>query len=101
MRNALLSAALVLALISTPVLAQQHQPGLSSDRQKPQQNSADEAAIHGRMDDGIKPPDAGRQQEAGKKIEDAAADAKQKSDAKGSTGNATGTTVPNPGSKPQ
>lgn len=106
MRTLLLPAIILVAVTGTPALAQttnqQHQPGLSSDRQKAQQNSADEAAIRGRMEDGIKPPDAGQQQEAGKKLEDAAGDAKQKSDAKtGSTGSATGATVPNPGSKPR
>jgi hypothetical protein len=97
MRNAVLPAALVLALAAVPALAQtanqapanqQPQPGLSSDVLKPQQNSADEAAVRGRMEDGVKPPDAGEQGAANKKVEDAAVAAKQKSDSNAGSGTA-------------
>lgn len=105
MRYALLPAGLALALLATPALAQtanqQPQPGLSSDMQKPQQNTADEAAVRGRLEDGVKPPDAGEQKAQSQKLEDAAAVAKQNSGGAASTGSATGATVPNPASKPQ
>lgn len=91
---AALPAALALALLGTPVLAQnanqQPQPNLSSDVLKPQQNSADEAAVRAKMEDGIKPGDVNAQSEAAKKVEDAAVEAKRKSDAKDGT---TGTGV--------
>ena len=84
MRNALLPAALALTLLAAPALAQPapQQPGMSSDAQKPQQNSADEAAVKGTMEDGLKPGDPATQQRASDKVEDAAVDAKRKSDAK-------------------
>ena len=54
---------------------------MSDDEKKPQQNSADEAGIKGRMEDGIKPGKPSDQTEANKKLEDAAVEAKRKSDA--------------------
>ena len=82
---ALLVAAMV-ALASWPAAAQtqQGQPSLSDDEKKPQQNSADEAAVRGRLEDGIKPGKPSEQKGANKKVEDAAVEAKRKSDAKSS-----------------
>jgi hypothetical protein len=44
--------------------------------------SADEAAVRGRLEDGIKPGEPRTQTEANKKVEDAAVQAERKSDAK-------------------
>ena len=90
MRHVLLPAALALTLFAPPALSQtggqpqQPQPDLSSDAQKPQQNSADEAAVKGTMEDGLKPgaPGSEQQKRASDKVEDAAVAAKQKSDSK-------------------
>ena len=76
-------AFIAVALCASPVGAQTQpsQPNLSDDQKKPQQNSADEAGIKGRLEDGVKPGDAGTQGKANKKLEDAAVKAKRKSDA--------------------
>jgi hypothetical protein len=78
-------AAAAIALLVGPASAQttkEKEPALSDDEKKPQQNSADEAAVRGRLEDGIKPGDPSAQTEANKKVEDAAVEAKRKSDAK-------------------
>jgi hypothetical protein len=80
-----IAAAAVFAVLVGPALAQttkEKEPALSDDEKKPQQNSADEAAVRGRLEDGIKPGDPSAQTEANKKVEDAAVEAKRKSDAK-------------------
>ena len=84
MRPILVAAIIALAPLPGRVSAQtqQGQPSLSDDEKKPQQNSADEAGVRGRLEDGIKPGKPSDQTEANKKVEDAAADAKNKSDAK-------------------
>jgi hypothetical protein len=84
MRAVLLAAIIVLAAFAAPVVAQtqQKQPSLSDDEKKPQQNSADEAGIKGRLEDGVKPGNPSDQGAANKKLEDAAVEAKRKSDAK-------------------
>jgi hypothetical protein len=63
-------------------ITKEKEPSLSDDEKKPQQNSADEAGIKGRMEDGIKPGKPSDQTEANKKLEDAAVEAKRTSDAK-------------------
>jgi hypothetical protein len=56
-------------------------PSLSDDEKKPQQNSADEAHVRGRLEDDIKPTPSD-EAKANKKVEDAAVEAKRRSDAK-------------------
>jgi hypothetical protein len=76
---------ITLAFLVGPASAQitkEKEPSLSDDEKKPQQNSADEAGIKGRLEDGIKPGKPSDQAEANKKLEDAAVEAKRKSDAK-------------------
>ena len=71
--------------LTGPVLAQitkEREPSLSDDERKPQQNAGDEAAVKGRLEDGIKPGKPSDQRAANKKVEDAAVEAKRKSDAK-------------------
>jgi hypothetical protein len=108
MRPILVAAIIALASLPGPVSAQtqQGQPSLSDDEKKPQQNSADEAAVRGRLEDGIKPGKPSDQTEANKKVEDAAADAKNKSDAKTTgkdtvpaSGSAGGRNVPDQNAK--
>ena len=85
MRSMLIAAISTLALFVGPASAQttkEREPSLSNDGRKPQQNSADEAAVRGRLEDGIKPGKPSDQIEANKKVEDAAVEAKRKSDAK-------------------
>jgi hypothetical protein len=85
MRPSLLAAISALAFLVGPVSAQttkEKEPSLSDDAKKPQQNSADEAAIRGRLEDGIRPGKPSDQTEANKKVEDAAVEAKRKSDLK-------------------
>jgi hypothetical protein len=79
MRSILIAATIVLAALGGPVLAQtmQDQPDLSDDQKKSQQNSADEASIKGRLEDGIKPGDPSEQSRANKQLEDAAVEAKR------------------------
>jgi hypothetical protein len=84
MRPILIAAISTLAFLVGPASAQitkEKEPSLSDDEKKPQQNSADEAGIKGRMEDGIKPGKPSDQTEANKKLEDAAVEAKRKSDA--------------------
>jgi hypothetical protein len=88
MRPILIAATSALALLVGPASAQttkEREPPLSDDEKKPQQNSADEAAVRGRLEDGIKPGDPSAQTEANKKVEDAAVEAKRKSNAKKKT----------------
>jgi hypothetical protein len=59
----------------------EREPSLSDDEKKPQQNSADEAHVRGRLEDGIKPTPS-NEAKANKMVEDAAVEAKRKSDAK-------------------
>jgi hypothetical protein len=54
---------------------------LSDDEKKPQQNSADEAHVRGRLEDAIKPTPSD-EAKANKMVEDAAVEAKRKSNAK-------------------
>ena len=85
MRPILIAAASALAFVVGPASAQttkEKEPSLSDDNKKPQQNSADEAAVRGRLEDGINPGKPSDQTEANKKVEDAAVKAKRKSDAK-------------------
>ena len=85
MRSILIAAIGTLALFVGPASAQitkEKEPSLSDDQKKPQQNAADEAAVRGRLEDGIKPGKPSDQTEANKKVEDAAVEAKRKSDAK-------------------
>ena len=87
MRALLLAAISFLALLLAgpiPAQTQQGQSVLSDDEKKPQQNSADEAGVKARLEDGIKPggPSSSGQKRANEKIEDAAVEAKRKSDAK-------------------
>ena len=85
MRTILIAAVSGLALFAGPASAQitkEKEPSLSDDAKKPQQNSADEAAVRGRLEDGTKPGKPSDQTEANKKVEDAAVEAKRKSDAK-------------------
>jgi hypothetical protein len=85
MRPILIAAISGVAFLAGPASAQttkEKEPSLSDDTKKPQQNSADEAAVRGRLEDGIKPGDPRTQTEANKKVEDAAVEAKRKSDAK-------------------
>lgn len=63
-------------------ITKEREPSLSDDEKKPQQNSADEAGVRGRLEDGIKPGKPSDQTEANKKVEDAAVEAKRKSDTK-------------------
>ena len=84
MRTILIAAVSGLALFAGPASAQitkEKEPSLSDDEKKPQQNSADEVHVRGRLEDGIKPT-PGQEAEANKKVEDAAVEAKRKSDAK-------------------
>jgi hypothetical protein len=60
----------------------EREPSLSDDERKPQQNSADEAGVKARLEDGIKPGDPKEQSRVSKKLEAAAVEAKRKSDAK-------------------
>jgi hypothetical protein len=83
--RAILSATMVLAALAGPASAQitkEREPSLSDEEKKPQQNSADEAGVKGRLEDGIKPGPPSEQIRANKKLEDAAVEAKRKSDAK-------------------
>jgi hypothetical protein len=85
MRPILIAAISGLAFFAGPASAQitkEKEPSLSDETKKPQQNSADEAAIRGRLEDGIKPGKPSEQVGANKKIEDAAVEAKRKSDAR-------------------
>jgi hypothetical protein len=84
MRSTLLAATIVLATVGGPVSAQtkQDQPDLSDDQKKSQQNSADEASIKGRLEDGIKSGGPSEQSRANKQLEEAAVEAKRKSDDK-------------------
>jgi hypothetical protein len=108
MRPILVAAIIALAPLPGRASAQtqQGQPSLSDDEKKPQQNSADEAGVRGRLEDGIKPGKPSDQTEANKKVEDAAADAKNKSDAKTTgkdtvpaSGSAGGRNVPDQNAK--
>ena len=84
MRPILIAAIGVIASLVRPLSAQttkDREPSLSDDAKKPQQNSADEAHIKGRLEDGIKPTPS-EEAKANKKVEDAAIDAKRKSDEK-------------------
>jgi len=84
MRPILIAAIGVVACLVGPASAQttkEREPSLSDDEKKPQQNSADEAAVRGRLEDGIKPGKPSDQTQANKKVEDAAVEAKRKSDA--------------------
>jgi hypothetical protein len=84
MRPILIAAISGVAFLAGPASAQttkEKEPSLSDDTKKPQQNSADEAAVRGRLEDGIKPGDPSTS-EANKKVEDAAVEVKRKSDAK-------------------
>jgi len=81
----ILIAAISLAFLAGPAAAQitkEKEPSLSDDQKKPQQNSADEAAVRGRLEDGVKPGKPSDQKKANKQVEDAAVEAKRKSDAK-------------------
>jgi hypothetical protein len=85
MRSILIAAISVVACFAGPASAQitkEKDPSLSDDQKKPQQNSADEAAVRGHLEDGTKPGKPSDQTKANKKIEDAAVEAKRKSDAK-------------------
>jgi hypothetical protein len=85
MRPVLIAAITTLSFLVGPASAQttkENEPSLSDDEKKPQQNSADEAGIKGRLEDGIKPGKPSDQTEANKKLEDAAVEAKRNSDAK-------------------
>ena len=85
MRPVLIAAISGLAFLAGPASAQttkEKEPSLSDDTKKPQQNSADEAAVRGRLEDGIKPGKPSDQTKANKTVEDAAVKAKRKSDAK-------------------
>jgi hypothetical protein len=85
MRPILVAAVSGLAFLVGPASAQttkEREPSLSDDEKKPQQNGADEAAVRGRLEDGIKPGKPSDQSKANKKVEDAAVEAKRKSDAK-------------------
>jgi hypothetical protein len=84
MRPILIAALSALAFLLGPASAQttkEKEPSLSDDEKKPQQNSADEVHVRGRLEDGIRPT-LGQEAEANKKVEDAAVEAKRKSDAK-------------------
>jgi len=59
----------------------EREPSLSDDEKKPQQNSADEAHVRGRLEDAIKPTPSD-EAKANKMVEDAAVEAKRKSNAK-------------------
>ena len=85
MRTRLAIAIIVLASLTGSVAAQitkEKEPSLSDDERKPQQNAGDEAGVKGRLEDGIKPGKPSDQRAANKKVEDAAVEAKRKSDAK-------------------
>jgi hypothetical protein len=85
MRPMLIAAIVAVASIVGPASAQttkEKEPSLSDDAKKAQQNAADEAAVRGRLEDGVKPGKPADQTEANKKLEDAAVEAKRKSDAK-------------------
>ena len=79
-RSIALAFVLTLGFFAATASAEQCADKLRQD--KSQQNSADEAAVRGRLEDGIKPGDPSAQTEANKKVEDAAVEAKRKSDAK-------------------
>jgi len=84
MRSILIAAIGALALFVGPASAQitkEKEPSLSDDEKKPSQNAADEAGVKGRLEDGIKPGKPSEQVGASKKVEDAAVEAKRKSDA--------------------
>jgi hypothetical protein len=85
MRTRWAIAIIVLASLTGPVAAQitkEKEPSLSDDERKPQQNAGDEAGVKGQLEDGIKPGKPSDQRAANKKVEDAAVEAKRKSDAK-------------------
>ena len=85
MRARFAIAITVLASLTGSAVAQitkEKEPSLSDDERKPQQNSGDEAAVKGRLEDGIKPGKPSEQRGANKKVEDAAVEAKRKSDSK-------------------
>jgi len=85
MRSLQIAAISIIAFLVGPASAQttkEKEPSLSDDARKPQQNSADESAVRGRLEDGIKPGKPSDQTEANKKVEDAAVEAKRKSDEK-------------------
>lgn len=74
-----------LLAMTTVAHTQQPQPNqsvLSDDTKKSQQNAADEAAVRGRLEDGVKPGPPEDQAKANEKVEDAAVEAKRKSDVK-------------------
>jgi len=84
MRPILIAAITGLAFFVGSASAQitkEKEPSLSDDTKKPQQNSADEAHVRGRLEDGVKPTPSDKAR-ANKKVEDAAVEAKRKSDAK-------------------
>jgi hypothetical protein len=97
--HAVISASMmVLVLLGSTASAQttkEAEPSLSNDERKPQQNSADEAAIKGRLEDGLKPGGPSEQSEANKKLEDAAVEAKRKSDGNTSLQEKTAVSVDN------
>jgi hypothetical protein len=78
---ATISAAVSLAGPASAQTTKEKEPSLSDDTKKPQQNSADEAHVRGRLEDAIKPTPSD-EAKANKKVEDAAVEAKRKSDAK-------------------
>ena len=87
MHAILLAAVVVLAALTGQASAQttkEREPSLSDDTKKSQQNSADEATIKGRLEDGLKPGNPSDQSGPNKKLEDAAVEAKRKSDSKAS-----------------
>jgi len=68
--------------LASAQITKEREPSLSDDGKKSQQNAADEGAVRGRLEDGIKPGKPSDQRAANKKVEDAAVEAKRKSDAK-------------------
>ncbi len=104
MRTGLLPATLALTLLAAPAVTQTQgtqtpgsqtqgaQPDLSSDHAKPQQNMADEAAVRGDLAKAKDSGDEAKVNEAEKQVEDAAVQAKQRSD--GNTGASTGSDKP-------
>jgi hypothetical protein len=84
MRPAFIAAISGIAFLAGPASAQttkEKEPSLSDEAKKPQQNSADEAHVKGRLEDGVKPTPSD-EAKANKMVEDAAVEAKRKSDAK-------------------
>src|SRR6266540_5240037 len=104
MRTGLLPATLALTLLAAPAVTQTQgtqtpgsqtqgaQPDLSSDHAKPQQNMADEAAVRGDLAKAKDSGDEAKVNEAEKQVEDAAVQAKQRSDS--NTGASTGSDKP-------